>query len=429
VHSPHSRLTRRALLLAATVPLTAALVLAGCDSDGFAGGEGGGGPSVPYGSSVEVYREALAEMEPVQLTVQTTAVTADRAASLLAMLDRVTEYSGDKITFDVIFAGALVPANADVDDALLAGLLDIAAYSMSSEETEYPASALMMDATVLRDPRYVTGWWSTEAAYAEVAYSSENVLGEWESKGLLPLSILSPGAPAVLVCSSPATTLSDLAGLKVRASNPLYMRQAEALGMIPVQMDTVEVYEGIVRGLIDCNLGPVTVMFGTGMFEIARHVVIPATTSFATTPSSLLAGTRVRSLPLAAQQLLVESAHAYQAESISVLSGALGGALPVLTGQLGGTWDALDAEADAALAAENQVILAETSASAVTGASALATDLEAATLAWIERVIELGYTDEGTIGDLPDWFTTGADPQPWFDAVVTDVLAAGHSPV
>src|SRR5690606_5768664 len=60
-------------LKTAAVLSTVMLIAAGCAEDRGSGGSGGGGPSVDYGASKEEYAAALADMEPVTLTLQSTA--------------------------------------------------------------------------------------------------------------------------------------------------------------------------------------------------------------------------------------------------------------------------------------------------------------------------------------------------------------------
>lgn len=70
---------RRARLGAIALATAGLVVLAGCSSsggDGDAGGSAGEGPlhaGLPWGSSAEEFAAAVADMEPVNLTVQSSA--------------------------------------------------------------------------------------------------------------------------------------------------------------------------------------------------------------------------------------------------------------------------------------------------------------------------------------------------------------------
>ena len=88
----------------------AALALTGCAGGvGSAGGEAEEGEGVEYGASKEEYIEALADMEPVELTYQASASpsspNSDREREFV---ERVEEWSDGKITMDMQFGQPIV---------------------------------------------------------------------------------------------------------------------------------------------------------------------------------------------------------------------------------------------------------------------------------------------------------------------------------
>lgn len=423
--SLHPGFTGTALL---GLGVAAATVLAGC-TDG--GGEGGGGPTVPVGASAAEYQAALADMAPIQLVVQSSASSESSAQSLIAFMDRITEYSGDKITFEVFYANSLVPTSNEIDEALVDGRLDIASYSPATDGADYRANLSLVEASVLRDPRLITGWLSSTGWMQELALSTPEVTAEWANKGIIPLNVVNPGGPTMIACRMPVTTLDELAGKKIQVTaGTVQARQIEALGAVPVSLAFPEVYEGLLRSTLDCVVSSHLAVAGQGLVEIASYLIQADTQSFASGSGSLYAGPRVAQLPHAAQQLIVESAqHIVATGAAGGVSGTVGLSYEQIA-EHGGSWLAFAPEVDERLAAVNAEILADLAASTALDGAAFVDRAEELSAKWVTLVGELGYTDEGPIGSLPEWLPAPPqlDSAPLLDALLEQVITP-YAPV
>ena len=98
---------RRARLGMVALATAGLVALAGCSSadGGDSAGPAGEGPlhaGLPWGSSAEEFAAAVADMDPVHLTIQSSAPSAasSRAWTSLQFKERVEEYSGGKIEVD-----------------------------------------------------------------------------------------------------------------------------------------------------------------------------------------------------------------------------------------------------------------------------------------------------------------------------------------
>src|SRR5699024_1711350 len=99
-----------------------ALLLAGCaGSVGDTAGDADRGASVEPGASKEEYAEALADMEPVELTFQAaSSATGGNGARDTAFAEAIEEWSDGKISVEVLFGYPIV-APSEVASALQDG--------------------------------------------------------------------------------------------------------------------------------------------------------------------------------------------------------------------------------------------------------------------------------------------------------------------
>ena len=148
---------RRARLGAIALATAGLVVLAGCSSsggDGDAGGSAGEGPlhaGLPWGSSAEEFAAAVADMDPVHLTVQSSAPSeaSTRAWSTIEFKNRVEEYSGGKIEVEIVYANA-ISSLIDNDDAVVDGRLDMTSIVPLYEPSKYPVNALLSEMSLVR---------------------------------------------------------------------------------------------------------------------------------------------------------------------------------------------------------------------------------------------------------------------------------------
>ena len=92
---------------------------------------------------------------------------------------------------------------------------------------------------------------------ARDSYATKAVSDELTAQNLKVIKWTVP-SPYKLLCNKPINTAADLKGLKVRAVGgafvPIWM---EAHGMVPTRVQATEIREGLQRGTLDCNFGPI----------------------------------------------------------------------------------------------------------------------------------------------------------------------------
>ncbi|GAA2010086.1 C4-dicarboxylate ABC transporter substrate-binding protein [Brevibacterium samyangense] len=422
----------RSLPLLVAASAAGALTLSACaGSAGGAGGSGsGGGEGFAYGAPQEEVDAALADLEPVTLTYQPSAAspTSVMADSAHAYKEMVEERSGGKITIELVW-GQAIAGYTDVPDALADGRLDLS-YAlpiyMPGEFPSFDAAATSMSGLPISP---VVGEMVSSAVSAEIGWSAENLLAEYEAEGVVPFSPVVASGAYYSVCTQPGTDAGFLQGKQVRVASTAHHEVANALGASPVSMEYVEVFEALQRGTIDCTFAQLISSAESGVLEVAPHV---GYTSDADSMSSRavgaeLAGSSYQALPLAYQQILFDSAGVARAAAgttsvvngtamaIEQAKGAGGGAVP------------FDEDVNATIAEANGALREKVVAEGLLGDD-IGTRVDEAGAKWAARAEELGYTDGGTIEDVDEWWTPeDVDFTPWAEALYEE-LYIPHRP-
>lgn len=81
-----------------------------------------------------------------------------------------------------------------------------------------------------------------------------------------------PYPPQVVFCNKPITGLSDLKGLKIRASGRMTAKFLEALGAESVNVSFAEVPGALQKGVIDCAVTGAGSGYSAGWWEVSTHL-------------------------------------------------------------------------------------------------------------------------------------------------------------
>lgn len=399
-----------------------AIGLAGCAESSGSGGSGnGGGESVPVGADQETYVEALADMDPVTLQMQSTApqgaATGRRFEDYAAAVE---EWSGGKISFEIAYANAIAPV-PEVDDALVDGRLDVGSVIAALEPSKFPVNNALWDLSFIGSQEPVEGLLQWHGAMIQTAVESDAVQQEFEENGLHALLPTFGSGSYFWDCVEPATTEDDFAGRTVASQSRIQNLQAEALGMSPSTISYAEMFESLERGVVDCAASSMTTSSLGGF--------IPAAPYFSYAPDEGMAapgGTFAISLgtweqlPLAAQQLLQDRMDV------------------VLQANFEATWENIDAGLTAITDADGEVVQLDPAAQEViAGVNDAALDevrgdnpdladaLVEAEDAWADKVEGLGI--EGVDVDYTgyqDWYANGTPDLTAYFEQLQDVLSS-----
>lgn len=262
---------------------------------------------VPVGASLEEWQAAFEDIDPIELQFQITTgpdtpLTRGLATEYVAAVE---EYSGGKITFDVIYASGAVPF-ATATDGVREGILDVILHAPIYEPDRYPAYALAVDLTMLAVNTPVLGQLQAYSAFVEFGFEQADIAAEFAEMNSIPIMPFQEQNGGQLLCvGDPVESLEDLAGKQIRASSATHIDEIAALGATPVSMPMTEIFEAFQRGIIDCSVITLTTAGAIGVYEIGDSWTLDPVVNFSSTPSTFSFNQESwDALPLVAQQLL-----------------------------------------------------------------------------------------------------------------------------
>lgn len=399
----------------------AATVLAGCaESSGTSSDADGAG--VEFGASIEQYREAFADVEPVTLHVQSpSAKGASGGQHIENYAKAVSEWSDGKVTFDIVYSNA-VAKPVETDDALRDGRLDIGQVMGAYEPQEYPAVAALNTASVLDDNSIVVGSLSSNAWPVDVAFNSPEIVAEFEDHGLKMLLPSFNSGSIALICSQARDELADLKGQSVASGSVTLGRQVSDLGANPVSIGYTEYYESLQRGVAACAATTLTAGMIAGIMEVAPHVVVDPDAGFANTSGALAMNLEVwDSLPLVTRQLLWDRLDVFVTGSMNkIWEGTVNASATVA--EHGGSVEPFAEDARATLNATNEAILQSLTDQAPGGAE-FVDRARATSERWRTVVTDLGYENEVGYSEFAQWYSPEKlDVTTFVDALYDEVL-------
>lgn len=400
-----SRTTRSRSLGGSAVALAlASLLVAGC-AESASAGAGGGGGGVEYGATKDDYIAAFENVEPIQLYTQSPAPKGSATGvPVEKYLDRITEWSGGKITFDVAYSNAVAPP-AEIDNALMDGRLDLGHVIPQYEPSEYPATAALVDSSFVSLQTPVLGPLQSNAWANDVAFDTPELIAEYEDKGMkLLLPAYNSGSNG-LFCATERRDLATTKGSQVTASGLSINAEVASLGATPVSIAYTELFEALERGIADCSVTSFTVGMLGGFLGQTPQVVIDPEAGVAVGWGGMAMSTEAwEELPLVAQQLIWDSLTVYVESNIEdkILPNTADGMKAVLAAN--GTVGPYAEDARTALVAENERLLdAQRTNAAFEDGDAFVDRIGTSTEKWASALSEL-YEDV-TYDEFATWYS------------------------
>lgn len=160
-----------------------------------------------------------------------------------AIFKKLEELTDGRWTGQDTPSGLVAPN--EMSTALRDGVTEFGSLLMPYFIAEYPDSALPSELSMLGSSAEVVS-----AAVTEYIVTCEPCQAEFTRNGQVYLG--SDATPLYQLLSTKAVkSLADMQGLKVRSGSPFYAGFAEAVGAVPVQMPSSELFESLSQGVID----------------------------------------------------------------------------------------------------------------------------------------------------------------------------------
>jgi TRAP-type C4-dicarboxylate transport system substrate-binding protein len=165
--------------------------------------------------------------------------------------EEVTARSGGKVKIELFWSGQL-GGLLEVKNLVSSGAVDLGVFAQAVHASEMPMTSVA--AGLLNR---VSADAATAQKLAGEVYASAPTQAELSSLNLHPIK-WTVASPYRLTCNKAIEKMADLEGLRVRAVGgafvPIWM---ETYGMVPTQVQAPEIREGLQRGTLDCNFGPI----------------------------------------------------------------------------------------------------------------------------------------------------------------------------
>lgn len=187
-----------------------------------------------------------------------------RAEAIKYFAEQIAERSEGEITLDITWGGALV-SGRDVMRSVESGFVDAGTFVPSWEPQMlhlYEVGDLPMGSA---DP-----WVAMRAMY-ETATTNEALIDEFAQYDAVYLMQFNTG-PVQLICREPIDEVSDFEGKRIRAVGP-YIEAFTQLGAEIVSFPSIEVYQALDSGLMDCSQVYWSNVTAYRLHEVASHMV------------------------------------------------------------------------------------------------------------------------------------------------------------
>ncbi len=190
--------------------------------------------------------------------------------------DEIERRSGGKIKIQIFWSGQL-GGMTEIKNLVSTGAVDIGVFAQAVHAAELPLTSVAAGLLnrVSADAR-------TAHELAGATYASAPVAQELQAQNLKVIKWTVP-SPYRLLCNKPVNTSADLKGLKVRAVGGAYVPiWMEAHGIVPTRVQATEIREGLQRGTLDCNFGPIEWTPFADLQKVAPYLSDLNTGSFTT---------------------------------------------------------------------------------------------------------------------------------------------------
>ncbi|MFD6892943.1 C4-dicarboxylate ABC transporter substrate-binding protein [Rhodococcus sp. NPDC060086] len=398
-----------------------ATVLAACAESAGTGGQGGGA-GVEYGASIEEYQEAFESVDPIVIHTQSPAAKGASGGQHIENYARaVSEWSDGKITFDIVYSNG-VASPTESDNAVQDGRLDLAQVMGAYEPQEYPATFALNNASVLSDNSVIVGSLSSNAWPVDVAFSTPEIVSEFEDHDLKMLLPSFNSGSIALICTQARNDLAELQGQSIASGSATLGTQVGALGGNPVSIGYTEYYESLQRGVAACAATTLTAGMIAGIMEVAPHVVIDPDAGFANTSGALAMNIDVwEELPVVAQQLMWDRLDVFIEGSMNKIWEGTVDASATIT-QFDGSAEPFADDARDALITKNETIVDDLAETAPGGAEFVSRARDASEQ-WKTTVAELGYENAVDYAGFAEWYSPEKlDTTAFVDALFAEVL-------
>ncbi|REC55131.1 hypothetical protein DRV84_12485 [Rhodosalinus sediminis] len=229
--------------------------------------------------------------------------------------EEVERRSDGAVKIELFWSGQL-GGLLEVKDLVASGAVDLGVFAQAVHASEMPLTSVA--AGLLNR---VSADAETAQALAGQVYAAEPTRAELDALNLHPIK-WTVTSPYRLLCNTPIEETADLEGLRVRAVGGAYVPiWMESYGMVPTRVQAPEIREGLQRGTLDCNFGPIEWVPFFSLQSVAPYLSDINTGTF-TTFQLYAPADRWNAWPESVRDLMTEVAEDAMARDLDWLDGA-----------------------------------------------------------------------------------------------------------
>lgn len=178
--------------------------------------------------------------------------------------DEINKRSGGRIKIQIFWSESLGKAN-ELLDLVASGAVDLAAVSPGYFPNKLPLAGAT-NSVMMQFPDNAAAAKIT----AEIVEKFPAVQDELKKANVYPIFFHSLN-PYRLFCSRKVEKIEDFKGLKIRSWGEYIPVMWESLGATPVSLMTPDIYEGLQRGIVDCNFYANDLNYAIKLYEVAKY--------------------------------------------------------------------------------------------------------------------------------------------------------------
>ena len=178
----------------------------------------------------------------------------------------VSSRTNGQLMVDIYPNGQLINMEGSVA-ALASGVVDLAIISTGSLVGTFPRWQVFDVPFMYKD--------EATAYRVFLSAAGDQLSGDLEAKGLVGLTWGSPGFKQICTTTKVVATPEDMKGLRIRTTpSPVFVQTYQALGAVPVVLDTAEAFTALAQHTVDGVDNVVWILSEAKWYTVLKHVAM-----------------------------------------------------------------------------------------------------------------------------------------------------------
>lgn len=176
----------------------------------------------------------------------------------------IEQASGGKLKAQVFTGTVLLEPRAGLS-GVRDGIAQIGHHAAIYTPSDLPESNALQELSfTLSDPLV------TIAAISEFNMTDAQMLAQWQQAGVIYTGGYST-PPYSIMCTEPVHSMEEIKGKKLRTAGAAVSRWVKAVGAVPVNVPSSEMYTGLEKGSLDCATNVISDLKSRSLWDVAKY--------------------------------------------------------------------------------------------------------------------------------------------------------------